>query len=269
MALRLLFVDDEENILSGLRRTLRAYRSEWDMDFASGGEEALRYLAQQSYDVVITDMRMPKIDGADLLHRVHETSPQTFRIILSGQAEEEAVYRAIPVAHQYLTKPCQGEDLASRIMRLQQAREAIVDTRLLAACTSLDCVPCLPRHLDELSAMLDQQDADEQRLVRLLSRDSWLVAKLLQLVNSSFFGHAKEVRDADKAISMLGLERVRRLVKDPAIFHPCGPKDSFCALSNGVAARLTLEPGPVRDYFLALWNIPQDALLPSTTGDVL
>src|SRR5689334_21901638 len=100
---KIIFVDDEQNVLDGLRDLLRKERKRWDMVFANSGERALHGMEQQHFDVVISDMRMPGMDGAELLHLVRERYPSTTRIVLSVHAERAAVIRALPVAHQYLS----------------------------------------------------------------------------------------------------------------------------------------------------------------------
>src|SRR5688572_14904441 len=108
---RLLFVDDEQLVLDGLRNMLRAKRRQWDMTFVAGGREAIAELAQREFDVVVSDMRMPYVDGAAVLKQVQVTQPNAVRVILSGHTEMEAALRTIPVAHQFLSKPCDAAAL--------------------------------------------------------------------------------------------------------------------------------------------------------------
>src|SRR5438105_11023321 len=114
---RILFVDDEPKVLEGLQRMLRPQRAHWHMLFASGSEAALRLMEADPVDVVVSDMRMPEMDGARLLERVRDRYPSVIRIILSGHFEVEAGMRAVPVAHQFLTKPCDAEKLLAAIER--------------------------------------------------------------------------------------------------------------------------------------------------------
>ena len=88
---RILFVDDERNILQGLQDLLRKQRKEWDMAFALGSQAALDELAQAPFDVVVSDMRMPGMDGAELLARIKEQYPSVARIVLSGHADRDAI----------------------------------------------------------------------------------------------------------------------------------------------------------------------------------
>jgi YesN/AraC family two-component response regulator len=108
---RILFVDDESKILDGIRRMLHADRGRWDMQFATGGEDALRACEAASFDVVVSDMRMPGMDGAKLLGHIRDRFPGTARIILSGYSEVALATRAVPVAHRFLTKPCNAAQL--------------------------------------------------------------------------------------------------------------------------------------------------------------
>lgn len=119
---RILFVDDEANVLHGLRDALRKARRKWDMAFASGGKEALEYLATNPCDIIVSDMRMPGMDGAELLEHVRQDHPHMTRLVLSGHSEREQLRRAAAVAHQYLGKPCNGQILHDTLNRVSLAR---------------------------------------------------------------------------------------------------------------------------------------------------
>ena len=108
---KIIFVDDEPNILDGLRRMLRSLRNEYDMHFASGGREALTLMESDRFDVVVSDMRMPGMDGAELLETIQKKHPHAIRIMLTGQADEQSILRTVGVVHQFLAKPCDPEKL--------------------------------------------------------------------------------------------------------------------------------------------------------------
>src|SRR6185436_12015998 len=88
---RILFVDDESKILEGLQRMLRPMRDTWEMQFAEGSEAALADLKEQQFDVVVTDMRMPGMNGAQLLSEVRHEYPHIVRIVLSGHSDQELI----------------------------------------------------------------------------------------------------------------------------------------------------------------------------------
>ena len=112
---RIVFVDDEVNILNGIRRSLRGMRTSWDMEFFTSGQAALDGLSKAPAEVVVSDMRMPEMDGAQLLSQVKDRWPQTVRFILSGFSNEEAILRTICPSHQYRANPCESETLITAI----------------------------------------------------------------------------------------------------------------------------------------------------------
>src|SRR5579862_128406 len=103
---RILFVDDDSHILDELRRTLSPLEHEWEMAFAHGGEAAITLLDAAPFEVLVSDLKMPGIDGATLLRLARDKHPDILRIILSEPADLEASFRTVPVAHQFLRKPC-------------------------------------------------------------------------------------------------------------------------------------------------------------------
>lgn len=122
---RILFVDDEPRLLSGLRRMLHAMRGQWRMEFAGSGVEALTRLVEQPFDIVVTDMRMPIMDGSELLRLIRERFPSIIRMVLSGQCDREAVLKTVGPAHQFLTKPCNSEMLKESLNRASRLRDRL------------------------------------------------------------------------------------------------------------------------------------------------
>jgi DNA-binding NtrC family response regulator len=114
---KILFVDDEQAILDGIRNVLHRDRQRWDMTFAHGPEAALAAIANESFDVIVSDMRMPGIDGATLLNRVKAESPRTSRIMLSGSADQDEIERATAAVDELLGKPCDARTLRATIER--------------------------------------------------------------------------------------------------------------------------------------------------------
>jgi response regulator RpfG family c-di-GMP phosphodiesterase len=112
---KVLLVDDEENVLQGYQRVLRR---RFAMDVALGGREALELLDLRGpYAVIVSDMRMPGMDGAELLGRVKETAPDTIRIMLTGNSDQTTAVEAVNrgAIFRFLSKPCDSEDLASAL----------------------------------------------------------------------------------------------------------------------------------------------------------
>jgi HD-like signal output (HDOD) protein/ActR/RegA family two-component response regulator len=209
---RILFVDDEPNILEGIERLLRRQRHQWEMAFVDGGEAALVLLASRPFDVIVSDMRMPRMDGAVLLGKVQEQYPQMGRIVLSGHTEIDYALRAARVAHRFLLKPCEGEMLRMAIERTCNL-QGIPDSESLArAVGSLGELPAAPRTYAALRRAVSTPEMSIEQVAGILEQDPGLSAKVLQLVNSAFFGLAREITSIAQAVSYLGLNVIHSLV---------------------------------------------------------
>jgi YesN/AraC family two-component response regulator len=112
---RILFVDDEPELLESLERLLHPMQDRWKMTFARCGTEALAWLEAQPFDVLVTDVRMPRVDGVRLLRWVKTKYPGMTRIVLSGYFERELALGAAEAAHHYLVKPVDFERLREAI----------------------------------------------------------------------------------------------------------------------------------------------------------
>jgi len=220
---RVLFVDDEPKILEGLRRLLRPQRHDWEMAFAPGGEAALAMMEASSFDVIVSDMRMPGIDGANLLRRVRELYPQVVRIVLSGHTEMCAALKAVPVAHQFLAKPCDAEMLRVAIERACHLKALLNDESIRRIVTSLGSLPSVPRTYDSLTHALADPDASLPKIAKIVEQDVGVAAKVLQLVNSAFFGIAHPVANIQSAVSYLGVNALKNLVLSVEIFRSFQP----------------------------------------------
>ena len=215
---RIMFVDDEPNVLQGLKRMLRPMRKEWDMTYAGGGEEALEKMKEAPFDVVVSDMRMPGMDGAQLLTEVRNRYPNTVRIVLSGQSEKEAIFKAIGKTHQYLSKPCNPEVLKQTVSRACALRDLLSSESLKTLASEMDQMPSMPEIYLELVDELKEESPSLQLISRLISQDVAMTAKILQLVNSAFFGIRRRITTVDMAVNYLGLENVSSLVLAANVF---------------------------------------------------
>lgn len=222
---RVLFVDDEQQILDGLQNLLRKQRREWDMVFALGAPAALLELEKSAFDVVVSDMRMPGMDGAGLLLRVKELSPATARIILSGHAERDAVVRVLPVAHQFLSKPCDAATLRSVIDRACGFQKLFEDKAILQVVGKFDKFPPVPDIYWELTSLLARPDTGIGDIAKVVERDPAMCVRLLQIVNSSFFGLAQRMSSIQQAVNYLGMELLKALVLTANLFGTEGVKD--------------------------------------------
>ena len=144
MKKRILFVDDDPLVLQGLQRMLRSMREEWEMEFVESGPIALEAMAKSPFDVVVSDMRMPGMNGAELLNRVMKLHPNTIRFILSGHADQDLVMQCVGTTHQYLAKPCEPDALKATIRRASALGQSLQNGQLKSLVSRIERLPSLP-----------------------------------------------------------------------------------------------------------------------------
>jgi HD-like signal output (HDOD) protein/CheY-like chemotaxis protein len=208
----ILFVDDEEQLLFGLRRMLREKRQDWDMQFVGSGKEALEVMSKKSFDVVVSDMRMPVMNGAELLSIIRERHPSTIRIILSGYVENEALLQSVGPSHQYLAKPCDSKTLKNTIDRALMVRERIGGANLRDLVSALGRMPTPSATYYKLTEELTSPKATIQSVSNIIERDITLAAQTLKLTNSAYFALPNNVNSIEQAVRLLGFKTLRNLV---------------------------------------------------------
>jgi len=215
---RILFVDDEPLVLNGLQRTLRKMRNVWDITFATSAAKALAILDDHPMDVIISDMKMPEMDGSQLLAEVKQRHPHTVRLILSGHVEQETTLQSIQFAHQCLSKPCDVELLKQTLAKLFSLRDILSDDSIKKIVSQIESLPSLPTIYTEIMAEMQSDDPSIKNVGAIIGRDVSMTAKILQVVNSVFFGLPQIISNPQQAVMLLGLEAIKSLVLSVKIF---------------------------------------------------
>ena len=242
--MRVLFVDDEPRVLEAIERTLFQLDLDWDVHFAEGGAAALLELEQVRFDVIVSDMRMPGMDGAALLTLVCEKYPHVARIVLSGQTDEAAAFRVVRVAHQFLAKPCSSETLRQVIERTGELRSWLSEERLQAVVGRIDRLPSTPRLFTELSRALDDEAASADTVAAIVRQDPAMSSKVLQVVNSSFFSSSgSTVSDVRTAVVRLGMKTIRNLALAIGAFDAVGKQHAHSGISLDALQKRSLAIG--------------------------
>ena len=216
----ILLVDDHQQLLNSLNRTFYLLPDEWEVDVANNGKEAIEMLNNRTYDVIVTDIKMPIMNGADLLDLVVDKYHSTIRIVLSGYTEKDLIYKTVGTAHHFLTKPVDLEKLITVIRRALCLRAQLTDVRIRSLVSGVRTLPSLPKVYQELIQALQKTNVSMGDIESIVSRDVGLTAKLLHLVNSSFFGRINRVASVMQAIQLLGVEVVKAIAVSTAVFAP-------------------------------------------------
>ncbi|BDU73897.1 response regulator [Mesoterricola silvestris] len=216
---RILFVDDEPLVLQGLQRLLRSMRGEWDMVFVTSGAEGLEELARAPFDVVVADMRMPGMNGAEFLNRVMRLYPGTIRLVLSGQADSDLILQVEGAAHQFLSKPCDPGILRTVIQSASEIGGRLRSDEIRRVLGGISHLPVLPAAYQEIQALLAIEATTVEDLGRVVEKDPGMTGNILKLVNSAYFGLRQRVSDPAEAVAFLGFDTLKALALVHGIFQ--------------------------------------------------
>lgn len=210
--MRVLFVDDERNVLSGIRRMLRPHHRRWTMRFATSGREALEILELEPMDLVVSDIRMPGMTGIQLLRAIRQRWPHVLRVVLSGESDRDALLQAVGPTHQYLTKPCGQEAMVAALERMDAMLQLVDGVDLTRVAGSFDRLPTPGNAFGAAMAVLDDPKADAARLAEVVRGDLGMSTALLRVANSAYLGLRAEVCSIQHAIALLGLDLTRAIL---------------------------------------------------------
>ncbi|NLF52426.1 MAG: HDOD domain-containing protein, partial [Leptolinea sp.] len=214
----ILFVDDDPLVLQGLRRSLEEYSDSWNTDFSSNPKEALKKLAEHPFDAIVSDMHMPIMDGNQLLELVSQVAPGVMRFVLSGNVTETQVMRSANLVHQMIPKPSDMEHIFSIVERACRLRDMLTDPHLMQLITGIHHLPSVPVPYNRLLKELESPNNSTQSVGNIIAQDAAMTAKILQLVNSAFFGLADSISSPQRAATILGLNTIQALVLGIHVF---------------------------------------------------
>ncbi|MBI4848946.1 MAG: HDOD domain-containing protein [Nitrospirae bacterium] len=219
----ILFVDDELSILNSLRRLLQD--EAWDLIFAESGEKGLELLNKQEVDIIISDVRMPGMDGITFLKQVKELYPHVVRIFLSGYADRSAIVQALSegCAQQLVSKPWEDDELKGIIRdALLQAEELKQKGKgLQKIINSISTLRTMPQTYFEIKKCFSHiNTVSIERLAEIIEQDTSISAELLRWANSALFGQMHKVDTVERALMVLGIDIIEGLVLSYSIIGP-------------------------------------------------
>jgi HD-like signal output (HDOD) protein/ActR/RegA family two-component response regulator len=214
----IIFVDDEQALLDGLRARLYKHRGDWEMKFYASGDEALAEFERQKIDLIVSDVRMPGMDGGQLLATIKERWPSTVRVIVSGYADPVQAVRLTSLAHQYIAKPCDGLQLENLIERCFNLQDLLRQDTLRNLVGRIGKLPAMPSTYGRLQAALSSPAVTASQIGDIVHSDAAIAGKVLQITNSAFFRLRKPMVRIKDAVTYLGFATIRNLVLSAEIF---------------------------------------------------
>lgn len=211
---RILFVDDDELLLRSIERVLKRHAEEanWEVSFETDGDVALERLAQKPYDVILVDAHMPRMNGTSLLRRVQELFPAVVRILHSGHTGVDALSRSLPLAHQFIAKPCDAHVLRATLDNACGLRGVLRRPELRQMVGSSNELPSAPRTYVEITNALNNPQMSSRAIAEIVEKDIALSARVLQLVGSGFYGLPRQLNSVGGAVAFLGIELIKAMV---------------------------------------------------------
>jgi len=223
---KILLVDDDQNVLQSFKRAFRPMHSEWTVVLSDNGKSAFEVIqADDSFDLIISDLRMNGLNGIDLLKKVKKASPDTIRFFLTGSTESSRLIEAASVSHRLISKPCEGEKLVALIRNSLLLREKLQNPGVRKNLGRLGVIPSLPKFYQEFFKEIQSPDASVAKLGTIIEKDIGMTARVLQLVNSAFFGFRKKVTNPVHAASLIGINGMRDIVLIAGFFNALGKND--------------------------------------------
>ena len=216
---KILFVDDNQSVLAQAYEMLQPMKARHQVTLVDSGEKALKLVLRDSYDIVISDIQMPGMNGAELLRHIQRHSPHTVRIILSQNAGNyELLRRMAELAHQFIAKPLDTKTLYESLEKALTLSDLVHNENLRRLLLGVRALPSYPGLYLEIIEELKKPNPSADHVGEIISRDMGMSAKVVQLVNSAYFGLSRNVTDPAQAAVMLGLETIRDLVLSLQVF---------------------------------------------------
>ncbi len=234
---RILFVEDDAALRAQLRATPTLERARWQLVFARSGEAARSELAGADFDAIVCDLDLASVDGPALLETVQQSHPNTVRLCLAGSAEGEAFLRAVPVTHQFLSKPCHPDTLCEVLERTCALREILGRPQIRALVAKLRQLPATPQTFTALAEAMARPNAHVDTITGIVSRDTSLSLKTLQIVNSAFFRRSATINSIGAAVAYVGLEMIKSLALSACMFNALDASPQASGLLQDLQAR--------------------------------
>ena len=221
--IRIMFVDDDPMVVRGIARNMSMMGPKMDIVVLTSAAEALKTLAKELVDVLITDLCMPGIDGAALLDEVRSRYPTVLRFVLSGEAKPEIMLQASRLSHQYLSKPCETAVLHNTIVETLARMGTIKNPEVAKVISHLEGIPSRQASLAEFLRLLNDNSVPLDKIASSLKNDPGLSARLLKVANSPYFGHSGSIESLDEAIGLLGMDMIVSMAATHKLFAVAPP----------------------------------------------
>jgi len=215
---RILVIDDEIDCLDQIKTSLSSKADQWILEYSNNPLQALESIVSNPPTIVICDYHMPQMNGAELLRKAEKAHPFIHRFIVANRDEIGVLEDGIGSAFHFLPKPCPANRLLTEIQRCLSIEAWLGKTQIKNIVGTLGELPSLPSLYIKIVDVLNDDDVSIEKVGKAISTDITISAKILKIVNSSFFGFDETISDITQAVSVLGIETVKNLVLAIQVF---------------------------------------------------
>tara|TARA_B100001939_G_C16897657_1_gene598372 strand:- start:69 stop:1244 length:1176 start_codon:yes stop_codon:yes gene_type:complete len=215
---KIIFVDDEPQVLAGLRRALHGRKHEWEMLFFEDAIEALKTIEQNFFDILVTDMQMPVMSGLDLIKKVSTQQTGTACILLSGYTEKKVVVNSVNLVNQALLKPMDSVAVIAAIEKCLAVSN--LPKTIRCKLISVGSLPGAPLADEELTKISKNPQARQSEFARFIISNPFLVARIIRIANSPFFGEQMHKFELMEAMRIVGTIYIKDLIEIGNSEHP-------------------------------------------------
>jgi putative nucleotidyltransferase with HDIG domain len=219
---RILFVDDEQQVLDELRRQAPLLGDEWEPEFVDSAAKGLQAFAQQPFNVVVSDLRMPGMNGAEFLQEIMARYPSTIRLLLATDKDRQLALQSVGRTHQFLAKPCDLAFLKSAVNFSFNRGRRVGNDHVRELIARIGQLPAVPELYQQITRLLESERGSVDQLGTVIGRDVAMTAMILKLANSAFFSLRHAVTSATEAVSFLGIDLLKALVLAHGLFGQVG-----------------------------------------------
>src|SRR5262245_12811728 len=200
MEKRLLFVDDEEILREFYASLDTVLGADHEICTASGGEEALRLMREKSFDVIVSDLAMPQMDGLEFLTEVVRIYAESARIVLSGFADRLKVAECLTVVHRFFNKPFNVKAFSALLKRICRYSYLVSNDQVRRIVCGNKALPTPPDTYLRLNEALNSDYSEIEDIGKIVERDAALTTRLIHIVNSAHFGVSRKTHNPTKAV---------------------------------------------------------------------
>jgi len=218
----IVFVDNDIALQSSLKRIFQ--RGAIALHTFGKSADALQFIKSQPTDIVIAAMRMPEMTGLELLNHVSALRPDAIRIITSGPEDKPVLIHVLAkgLVHNYVLKPWENPELLGIVRKGLELQREILEKQLRDIVNSSDALPSPPKFHERLRVLLGKETSSLHKIAAEIEKDGVLVAQLLRVANSVYYGARSSIINVRDAVVFIGTEHIASLIMALEAFHNVG-----------------------------------------------